>query len=88
MEKNRNIADEKMGQITGGEASGFENPEEYRYTVLQTIKTEGYCPCCGAALFRVNKKGDYSVEELFAKRHLMICDPYLKHYRELGGTEF
>lgn len=87
MEKNRNIADDTTSQVNGG-ISSFENPEEYKYTVLQTIKMQGYCPCCGAALFRVNKKGDYSLEEEFANRHLGICDPFLKHYAELGGTEY
>ena len=87
MEKNKKIEDEKMAKVSGGEVYPYENAEEYKYTVFQTIKTQGWCPACGAALFRVNKRGDYSTEELFAKRHLMICDPFLNHYRELGGTE-
>ncbi|MBR2761531.1 MAG: hypothetical protein IKE16_07085 [Solobacterium sp.] len=87
MEKN-NISEETMSQISGGEVSGYENPGEYKYTVMETIKTQGNCPCCGAALFRVNKRGDYKLEEEFAKRHLMICEPFRKHYKELGATEF
>ena len=75
-----------MTQAAGG--SGFENPDEYRYTALQTIRTKGYCPCCGAGLFKVNRNGDGSLEEEFARRHLMICTPYLKHYAELSGTEY
>ena len=88
MDKNRDVDDEKMSQFSGGGVGSFENPEEYRYTTMQTTKTQGYCPCCGAALFRVNKTGDYSLEEEFAKQHLGICDSYLRHYAELGGTEY
>ena len=88
MEKNRNIDEDMMSQVSGGDVGSFENAEEYRYTVFQTIRNNGYCPCCGAALFRVNKTGDYSLEEVFAERHLKVCDPYLKHYRELGGSEY
>lgn len=88
MENNRVIDEEKISEVAGGSAGSYENPEEYKYTVFQTIITNGYCPCCGASLFRVNRIGDGSLEKEFAKRHLMICDPYLKHYRELGGTEF
>lgn len=39
-------------------------------------------------LFRVNKKGGYALEEEFTERHLKVCDPYLKHYAELGGSEY
>ena len=76
-----------MSEISGGQAGSYENAGEYRYTVFQTIKTQGWCPACGAALFRVNQRGDCSAEEQFAKRHLLICDPFLNHYRELGGTD-
>ena len=86
MDENRMADEEMMAQAAGG--SGFENPEEYRYTALQTIRTKGYCLCYGAGLFKVNMRGDGSLEEEFAKRHLMICTPYLKHYAELGGTEY
>ena len=87
MQKDSAITEAEMLRVSGG-VSPYENPEEFRYTVLQTIRTQGYCPCCGGALFLVNKTGDYSLEEEFAKRHLRICDPFLNHYRELGGTGY
>ena len=44
MDKNRDVDDEKMSQFSGGGVGSFENPDEYRYTAMQTIKTQGYCP--------------------------------------------
>ena len=88
MENSRNISEDDMSRVSGGDVGSFENAPEYKYTVFQTIRNEGYCPACGAMLFRVNKTGDYSLEEQFAERHLKVCDPFLNHYRELSGTEY
>ena len=38
MEENRMLDENMMTQAAGG--SGFENPDEYRYTALHTIRTK------------------------------------------------
>lgn len=88
MENNKKVNEDVMAQVSGGDAGAYENAEEYRYTVFQMIRNKGYCPCCGTALFYVSNRTDFALEEQFAGRHLMVCDPYLRHYRELGGSEY
>ena len=88
MEENKNINDEQVSKIGGGKDIYVEvDPEEYRWNVIQNMKTKGYCTECGAVLFRVNKLGDGSREEAFAVAHLQACVPYQNRYISLGGTK-
>ena len=84
MEENKRISEEKVSGVAGGETITL-GPEEWRDLVIENLKTRGFCVACQNRVFRVNK--DSGLAEQFAMHHLMICQPYLTYYHEIGGTK-